>query len=111
MACHKRIGVALRGLGESGDSAELPQMRKIRPAAGQQLMHIRLMTNIKNQAVNIRIKHGLDGDGKLNNAQITRQMAAGMADGRNEKFPDFPAKLCPFTISQADQVLVTGNIL
>ena len=111
MSCHKGIAVAFPRFREAGYSAKLAQMVKIRLAAGQQLMDIRLMAYIKNQAVNIRIKHSLDGDSELNNAQITRQMAAGMADRRDKKFPDLPAKFNPFTVSQADQVLVTGNIL
>ena len=40
-------------------------------------MHIRLVTNIKHQAVFIRIKHGFDGDTQLYHAQIARQVPAG----------------------------------
>ena len=51
MPRHKGIRIAFRGLGEARHPSELPQMRKIRPATGQQLMNIRLMPHIKNQAV------------------------------------------------------------
>ena len=51
MSRHEGVRIALRWLGETGQAAVLPQMRKIRLASGQQLMHIRLMPNIKNQAV------------------------------------------------------------
>ena len=51
VSCHKGIRPALLRLGETGNAAVLPQTRKIRPAAGQQLMHIRLVTHIKHQAV------------------------------------------------------------
>jgi len=111
MACHKSIRDAFGGLGKAGDSAELPQVRKIRPATRQQLMDIRLMTHIKNQAVNIRIKHGLNGNSELYRAQVSREMSTGFADGGNEKLPDLPAQLCSLLIIQANEILVTAYIL
>ena len=68
MSRHEGVRIALRGLGETGQAAVLPQMRKIRLASGQQLMHIRLMPNIKNQAVYLGIKNGLDGHAQLHHA-------------------------------------------
>jgi len=111
MTGNKGIGRTLRRLGETGHSAELPKMRKIRPAAGQQLMDIRLVTHIENQAVNIRIKHGLNGNSELYRAQVSREMSTGFADGGNEKLPDLPAQLCSLLIIQANEILVTAYIL
>ena len=68
MSRHEGVRITLRWLGETGQSAVLPQMRKIRLASGQQLMHIRLMPNIKNQAVYLGIKNGLDGHAQLHHA-------------------------------------------
>ena len=68
MSRHEGVRITLRWLGETGQSAVLPQMRKIRLASGQQLMHIRLMPNIKNQAVYLSIKNGLDGHAQLHHA-------------------------------------------
>ena len=68
MARDKGVGRALRGFGEAGHAPKLPQMRKIRPAASQQLMDIRLMTNVKNQAVDHCIKNSLNGNGKFHRA-------------------------------------------
>ena len=68
MTGNEGVRRALRGFGEAGQTAKLPQMRKIRPAAGQQLMHIRLMTNVKNQAVDHCIKNSLNGNGEFHRA-------------------------------------------
>ena len=107
MARHKRIRRAFIGLGKSGHPAELPQMLKIRLAACQHLMDIRLVSDIKNQTVFHCIKNGLNGHGELHRTQIGGQMAACFGDAGNKKFPDFAAKLRPFGIRQLDQIFVT----
>ena len=77
MSCHKCIGIAFAGLGETGKAAVLPQRRKFRLASGQQLMHIRLMTYIKNQAVFHCIKYRFNGNRQFHNTQVSGKMAAG----------------------------------
>ena len=106
MSCHKGIGVALLRLGEAGNAAILPQTRKIRPAAGEQLMHIRLMTHVKYQAVDIRIKHQLDGNAQLHHAQVSRQMSAGFCHAGNQKLPDFVAQLASLAVAELQQILM-----
>ena len=107
MSGNKSVGVTFQGSRKSGYSAVLTQTRKIRPAAGQQLMHIRLMTDIKNQAVFLRIKNGLNGDAQFHNAQIPSQMTAGLGYAGNQKLPDLLAQAGPFFIAERQQVLVT----
>ena len=106
MSRHKGIGVALLRLGEAGNAAILPQTRKIRPAAGEQLMHIRLMTHVKYQAVDIRIKHQLDGNAQLHHTQIARQMSARFADIFNQKLPDFVTQLASLAVAELQQILM-----
>ncbi len=106
VARHKGVRRALLRLGEAGNAAVLPQMRKTRPAACQQLMHIRLVTNVKNQAVLLGIKNGLDGDAQLHHAQISGQMPAGLGNTGDQEFPDLPAKLGQLLGAQRLQVLV-----
>ena len=67
---HKRIAIALGRLWKSSNAAVGAQCIKIRPATGQQLMHIRLVTNIKYQAVCFSIKYSLDRHCQLYNTQI-----------------------------------------
>ena len=68
MTCHKSIGIALCRLGEAGHAAVLPQTGKIRLASRQQLMDIRLMTHIKNQAGFPGSRYGFNGNGQLYHA-------------------------------------------
>ena len=68
-------------------------MCTIRLATGQQLMDIRLMAYIENQAVIHRIKNSFNGDRKLYGTQITGEMPAGSGDAVNEKFTDLIAEL------------------
>jgi hypothetical protein len=57
MTGNKSVRVAFGGLREAGNSAKLTQMIKSRLATGQQLMNIRLVTNIKYQTVFLRIEN------------------------------------------------------
>ena len=111
MSRHEGIRIALRWLGETGQSAVLPQMRKIRLASGQQLMHIRLMPNIKNQAVYLGIKNGLDGHAQLHHAQVSGQMSAGFGNVGNQKLPDFPTKLGSLPVIQSGKVVMAVDFL
>ena len=106
---HKGIGITFAGFGKSGHAAKLPQTGKIRLATGQQLMDIRLMTNIKNQAVTAGIKYSFQGQGKLHNAQIGGQMASRLCNIVYQEFPDLTAELLPLRLCQADQVIMVMN--
>ena len=88
MAGNKSICLTLTGLWEPCDSAKLAQARKIRLASCQQLMNIRLMTNIEYQAVFLGIKHSLKGDRQLNNTQIGSQMAPGQGNAGDHELTD-----------------------
>ena len=106
MSRHEGIGAAFGGLWETGNAAILPQMHKIRPAACQQLMHIRLVTHVKHQAVSIRIKHGFNGDTQLHHAQIARQMSSGLGHTVNQKQADFVTKLAALPIIEVQKILM-----
>ena len=111
MSRHEGVRITLRGLGETGQSAVLPQMRKIRLASGQQLMHIRLMPNIKNQAVYLGIKNGFDGHAQLHHAQVSGQMSAGFGNVGDQKLPDLPAKLGSLPVIQSGKVVMAVDFL
>ena len=74
-------------------------------------MDIRLMTNIKYQAVFHCIKYGLDSDRQLNNTQIAGQMAAGLGYAGDQKFPNLRTESGTFFVREAKQILVTVNVL
>ena len=111
MSRHEGVRIALRRLGKTGQAAVLPQMRKIRLASGQQLMHIRLMPHIKNQAVYLGIKNGFDGHAQLHHAQVSGQMSAGSGDVGDQKVPDFPTKLGSLPVIQRSKVVMAVDFL
>ena len=111
MTGHKSVTLALSGLWEPGHTAKLPQMLKIRLASCQQLMHIRLVSDIKNQAVFHCIKYGLDGNGKLHRTQVGCQMASGFGHTFYQEVPDLPAQLSSLLIIQTNKIIVTADSL
>ena len=74
-------------------------------------MHIRLVTDIKHQAVDIRMKHGLDGNGHLYHAQISCQMTACFGYIFNQKTANFVTKLTALSIIEVQKILVGVNSL
>ena len=111
MSRHEGVRIALRRLWKTGQAAVLPQMRKIRLASGQQLMHIRLMPHIKNQAVYLGIKYGLDGNAQLHHAQVSGQMSAGFGNVGDQKLPDFPTELGSLPVIQSGKVVMAVDFL
>ena len=110
MACNKGIAIAFCGFGKSRHTAVLPKGGKIRLAAGQQLMNIRLMTYIKHQTVLSCIKHGLNGNCQLHNASIGCHVAAGSRYIFNKKRPQFTAKKLSLFITKRSQIPVAADI-
>ena len=108
---YKGVAIAFLRLGKTGNSPVLPQKRKTRLAACQQLMHIRLVTHVKNQAVFRCIKNGLNGYAQLYNSQVSGKMSAGFRHGRNQEFPDLPAQLGTLRVAERLQILVTVDSL
>ena len=98
MTGNECIGITFHRLRETGHTAKLTQMVKIRLASGQDLMDIRLVTHIKYQAVFTCIKHGLDGNGQFHHTQIGCQVAAGFGNPIDKKFPDLAAEGDPFVV-------------
>ena len=111
MTCNECIRITFTGLRKTRHASELTQTLKIRLASCQHLMDIRLMANIKNQAVFIRVINGLKGYGQLNGTQIRGQMPAGFGYPIDQKRSDLLAKQQTFFIAQAQQILVTVDIL
>ena len=107
MTGNKSICITFRRLRKSGHTAVLPQMRKIRPATCQQLMDIRLMTDVKYQTVFHCIKNGFDCYSQFHRTQITGQMSAGFGNTVNQEFANLLTQLCTFFLSKLQQVFVT----
>ena len=93
MTGKERIGVALAGLGKTGYTVDLPERIEGIPASRQDFMDIRLMTDVKENAVLYRVIYAVERNGKLNTAEIRREMSARARYVFHQKFADFPAQL------------------
>ena len=77
------------GLGEPRHSSKTAQHGKQRLPPRQGLMHIALMTHIKNKAILRRIKHAMDRHGQFHRAKIRRQMSSGFRYRIQQKSAQF----------------------
>jgi len=82
----RSVGVvlALAAQHEAIQTAGLAQRIKAIGAARQQLVHIRLMADVKNEAVLRRVKHIVHCDSQLNHAEVGTDVAAGAGHALNE---------------------------
>ena len=69
------------------------------------------MTYVKDQAVGSCIKYSFQGNCQLDNAQIGGQVASGLRNIGDEKFPNFLAQLILLGRSQILQITVTLDSL
>ena len=88
MAGSKGIVNAFRGLGEAGKTAIASQGGELIHPASQNLMDIGLVPDVKNQPIPLSIKDIVDGQCKLDRAQVGCQMAAGLRDIPQQKGPN-----------------------
>ena len=105
MTGDERVVHALARLGKACDAAELAQAVELLHAAREHFVHIALVANVKDEPVAAGVKHLVDGERRLDDAEIRRQMPARLCDVFNEKRADFPAKLRVLRACQAQQIL------
>ena len=70
MSRDKRVGIALRGFRKARKTAKAAQRAKLVSTAGQELMHIGLVSDIEQQAVFRGVKHPLEHDAQLDHAEV-----------------------------------------
>ena len=73
---------------------------KLTNSSCQQLMHIALMTDIKNDPVSGHIKYPVNGQCQLHNPQIGCQMASTVGNRINQSFTDLLCKVFQFLIGK-----------
>ena len=83
---------ALGRLGKAGKAAISPQSGKTIHPAGQNLMHIGLVADVKNDAIFFRVKSIVYGNGQLHHAEIGGEMAARLRDVLQQKVADLGRK-------------------
>ncbi len=76
MPAIKHIVWRLGASWEATDAAELSQRTEPRKAASQQLMWVRLVSGVKDDAVHRRVHHPVKGDRQFHNAEARPEVSA-----------------------------------
>ena len=78
----------LAALGEAAHPAVLPKCPEALATPGEQLVHVALMPHIEEDPVRGTVQSPMNAEGELNDAQVGRQMAAGLGDGGHKFIAD-----------------------
>ena len=76
----KEVVSALRGLREAGHAFARPEFREEGEPAGEEFVWIALVPDIKQQPIVPEIKNIVERDREFDDAQIRRQMPAGLGN-------------------------------
>ena len=87
------VVLAFDAAGKAGNAAPLPELCHAFAAAGQDLVRIRLMTDVPHQAIARRIEDVMQRDRQLHRTEVGRQMAAGPADRAYDEFAQLAREL------------------
>ena len=98
------IVLALRAQAEAIEAFVLADGADLVPAAGEHFVHVGLMRDVEDETVLWRFKHAVHRDGKLHHAEIRPEMAAGLAEGLDERAADFFGKRGQFLRGQGFQI-------
>ena len=89
----KRIVVTFRALGETGEAIQLAQGRKTFSPPGEQLVRVRLVTDIPEQMVLRTVEEIMQRDGEFHHAEICAQMATGFGECFQQELTNFLREL------------------
>src|SRR5262245_53744455 len=95
---------ALRSRWIAGKAARLPQRGKGAGTAGEQLVHVRLMAGVPDDHLVGALEDAVQCERKLDDAQIRRQVAAGLRDVLDEERSDLRSQLLELATIQGAQV-------
>ena len=76
MSCIERVAAALERRRKARHTAVAAQRGKTVGSAGEQLVCVALMTNIKNKVVMLRVEYAMKRDGSLDHSEIRGKMSA-----------------------------------
>ena len=100
------------GLGPArvaGDTAAMRELGEAGLAAGQQLVHVRLVAGIEQDPVDRRVEDPVQRDGQLNDAQVRPEVTAVDRYRLDQKIADLCRKLRQFVRAQFLEVPRTGD--
>ena len=107
----KRITVTLFSLREAAHSSILAHLVETVLASCQNLMRIRLVSDVPDQSVFRQIQRQMQCHGQFDDAQIGCQMSAVCADLFDQKIPDFLCQLRQFFFLDLFDIVYLFNLL
>ena len=85
--------VGLRAAGVAGEPALLPQTVELLGAAGQHLVHVRLVAGVEQDPVAGRVEHPVQREGQLDDPEVGTEVTAARPDGGDDRDPDLLGEL------------------
>jgi hypothetical protein len=89
------------------EAALLPQPGEVL-AAGEQLVHVRLVPGVEDDRVARRVEHAVDGDRRLHHSEVRAQVPAGLGDVGDQERPHLGGE--PIELSFREPVQITRPV-
>ena len=105
VAGDKGVVYALTGLWKAGKPPPLAERIEPVHTAGQHFMHIALVPDIEHEPVAAGVKDAVNGNRRLDNAEVGGQMSAGAADVLYKKLSDLAAERPQLVLGDIQQIL------
>ena len=109
MARAEAVVRALIGFGKPAQAVDTAQGVHPAAAAGQYLMHIALVADVKDQLVLRNVKNPVQGDGQFHHAQVGGEVAARMRNRLDQKRAYLAGELLEFVHAQVFEIPRTFN--
>jgi hypothetical protein len=104
MAVLHEVVRALDSAWVAGKTAKGPQRVEGVPAPCDELVDVRLVTDVPDDAVVGAVEDPVQGDGQFNHSEVGAEMAAGIGDLLNEKLPDVGAQPGQFVLVEIPEI-------
>ncbi len=98
----------LRTLRVARESTALAEHAEVLPP-GEQFVHVRLVAGVEDNGVPGRVEDPVDGDGRLDDAEVGAEVATRLGDVRDQELPDLGGELDELLLGESVQVAGTGD--
>jgi hypothetical protein len=95
---------ALGARGVTGEAAQGAQVGEVVPAAGEQLVHVRLVAGVPDDAVDRRVQGPVQGDGELDHAEVGAEVSAADGNRPDQEVPDLGGQLGELVAAELPKV-------
>src|SRR5205823_6036563 len=104
MAVLDEVVLALRAVGVAAHAAQLAQPRKSLARTRQELVDVRLVAGVPEDAVPGALEHPMERQGQLDDAEVGAEVASGLGDARDQELADFIGQGAQLRIAQGAKI-------